>query len=428
MARGSVFSTLRRVRLEHAKLPTDLVESHEQGRLVLFVGAGVSLPAPSCIPLLDGLAYRVADQLGLSGTVDGSSAPEEMFEELDGQGLGVHAVVHRIVGESQAPNDVHRAVAEIARAGPAIRIVTTNYDRHLAACLPESVRVFEAPDLPGDEDFEGVVHLHGWVEQEPNRLIVTKSDFAEAYMQPLSPTLAFLHRLFASKTVLFVGYSADDTLMQYVLRAARGRTDLFTIQERPVASKWEELDIDAVAYESHDLLPTVLGKWARRVSAIPTQHDEWVSRVVASCASLDELSARDESYLSDVVANPDLVRVFTRHARGPIWFRWVAERVDTALFEPAKASFGAVDEALLEWFLGHFDADDETANEVVRLIVSHRRRIHPKLAMSLEMRLSFQGVISSAAAARLRLVLRRRCSEVSRRTGHPVRRASTAMG
>lgn len=405
MARGSVISTLRRVRLEHAELPAGLVEAHRHGRLVLFVGAGVSLQPPSSIPLLGELAHRVADELGLGHADDDSRAPEEMFEELAGKGLGVHAVVRRIVGESPAPNDVHSAVAEIARAGPAVRIVTTNYDRHLAACLPGNVRVYEAPDLPGDEDFEGVVHLHGWVEQEPSRLIVTKSDFAEAYMQPLSPTLAFLHRLFASKTVLFVGYSADDTLMQYVLRAARGRTDLFTIQERPVASKWEELDIDAVAYESHDLLPTVLGEWARRVSATPTQHDGWVSRVVASCASLDELSARDESYLSDVVANPDLVRVFTRHARGPIWFRWVAERVDSALFEPAKASFGAVDEALLEWFLGHFDADDETANEVVRLIVSHRRRIHPKLAMSLEMRLSFQGVISSAAAARLRLVL-----------------------
>ncbi|WP_423915658.1 SIR2 family protein [Candidatus Poriferisodalis sp.] len=289
------------MRLEHAELPTGLVEAHKQGCLVLFVGAGVSLPAPSCIPLLDGLAHRVADELGLGGAPDVSSAPEEMFEELEGRGLGVHAAVRRIVGESPAPNDVHRAVDELAQAGPAIRIVTTNYDRHLAACLPQNVRVYEAPDLPGDEDFEGVVHLHGWVEQEPSRLVITRSDFAEAYMQPLSPTLAFLHRMFASSTVLFVGYSADDTLMQYVLRAARGRTDLLTLHPRPDDPKWKALDITPVGYGHHDNLPLLLSEWAQRAGTTRDQHVDWVTRIVTECESLDGLSDLDESYLADVI-------------------------------------------------------------------------------------------------------------------------------
>ena len=328
-----------------------------------------------------------------------------MLEDLAGSGLGVHAAIREIISGSAAPNDAHRAVAELCRAGQAIRIVTTNYDRHLSASLPPDVRVYESPDLPGDEDFTGVVHLHGSIAQEPSRLVATKSDFAGAYMQPLSSTLAFLHRLFTSKTVLFLGYSADDLLMQYVLRAARGRTDLYTIQERPVDAKWEGLDIEPVVYESHDLLPSVLGEWARRVSASPARHDEWVSRIVSSCASLDELSDRDDSYLWEVVSNPDLVRVFTRHARGPVWFRWVAERVDSALFDPAKKTLGVADKALLDWFLDNFHADDETANEVVRLLIANGRRVHPDLAVNLEMRLSFQGDISSASAARLRLVL-----------------------
>ena len=405
MVCGSAFSTLRRMRLEHADLPAALVAAHHEGRLAVFVGAGVSKPSPSSIPLFSDLVSQVAVELGAGDVPVGSKRPEDVLEDLAGRGLGVHAAIHELISGSAAPSDAHRAVAELCSAGQAVRIVTTNYDLHLSASLPGDVPAYEAPDLPGDEDFTGVVHLHGSIAQEPNRLVATKSDFAEAYMQPLSSTLAFLHRLFTSKTVLFVGYSADDPLMQYVLRAARGRTELFTLQERPVASKWEELDIEPVAYESHDLLPTVLGEWARRVSATPAQHDEWVSRVVSGCASLEELSDRDESYLSDVVSNPDLVRVFTRHARGPVWFRWVAERVDSALFKPAKETLGAVDEALLEWFLGNFDADDETANEVVRLFISNRQRVHPRLAMSLEMRLSFQGDISSAAAASLRLVL-----------------------
>lgn len=393
------------MRLEHAELPAALVEAHHEGQLVVFVGAGVSNPSPSSIPLFSDLVSQVAEELAVGDSWNKSKTPEDVLEDLDGRELGVHAAIHQIISGSTAPNDAHRAVAELCCAGPTIRIVTTNYDRHLSASLPADVRVYESPDLPGDEDFTGVVHLHGSIAQEPDRLVATKSDFAGAYMQPLSSTLAFLHRLFTSKTVLFVGYSADDLLMQYVLRAARGRTDLYTFQERPVDSKWEDLAIEPVTYASHDLLPAVLGEWARRVSASPAQHGEWVSRIVSSCASLEELSDRDDSYLWEVVSNPDLVRVFTRHARGPVWFRWVAERVDSALFDPAKKTLGVADKALLDWFLDNFHADDETANEVVRLLVSNGRRVHPDLAANLEMRLSFQGDISSASAAKLRLVL-----------------------
>ena len=372
---------------------------------MLFVGAGVSLPAPSCIPLLGELTDRVAGELGREVPPDDSRAPEEIFEEFAGHGLGVHAAVRGIVNESPAPNEVHRAIAEIAQAGPAVRIVTTNYDRHLEACLPSSVPVYEAPDLPGDEDFEGVVHLHGRVGEEPSRLIVTKSDFAEAYMQPLSPTLAFLHRMFASKTVLFVGYSADDALMQYVLRGARGRTDLLTLHARPEDPKWDALDIVAVGYGHHDDLPLVLGHWAQRTSATRDQHVDWVTRILTECESLDGLSELDESYLADVISDPDLVGVFTRIARGPVWIRWVAERANTALFAPTSENLSNVDDALLLWFLEHFNDDDDTANAVLGALVDCHGHIHSRLWANLVMRLDFRGGASEEAIARLRLVL-----------------------
>ena len=44
-----------------------------------------------------------------------------------------------------------------------------------------------------------------------------KDDFAASYMQQNSPTLLFLQRLVASQTVLFIGYSLKDTLMDYIL-------------------------------------------------------------------------------------------------------------------------------------------------------------------------------------------------------------------
>lgn len=222
--------------------PPGLVQAFNEGRLTLFAGAGVSKDSPSCVPLLGGLADRVAAELGVpsSPDADGGTTPTpvDRLGQYASAGLGVHEAVHKIVSQSAEPNDAHRAVCGLARAMGTIRIVTTNYDRHISACLPEGTRVYEAPDFPGDGDFAGVVHLHGSVDQEPGRLVVTEDDFARSYMQWNSPTLSFLHRLFASQTVLFVGYSVEDTLMQYILRATETSTGIYALTRDPDLSQW----------------------------------------------------------------------------------------------------------------------------------------------------------------------------------------------
>ena len=100
---------------------------------------------------------------------------EERRQELAVRGLNVHAVVHEIIWASEAPNAAHQAIASLAMVGPPGRIVTTNYDRHLSACLPDVTSPYVPPDLPGSTDFTGVVHIHGSIDQDPKRLVVTKS-------------------------------------------------------------------------------------------------------------------------------------------------------------------------------------------------------------------------------------------------------------
>ena len=67
------------MRVEYAELPESLVRAHKDGSLVLFVGAGASEAAPSCLPLFDDLAKLVDDELGIPR--DDSIPPEKRLEE-----------------------------------------------------------------------------------------------------------------------------------------------------------------------------------------------------------------------------------------------------------------------------------------------------------------------------------------------------------
>ena len=50
-----------------------------------------------------------------------------------------------------------------------------------------------------------------------------------------------------------------------------------------------------------------------------------MARIVSDRVEGDALTPQDGSYLADVVSDLDLVRIITSHARGPVWFRWVAK-------------------------------------------------------------------------------------------------------
>ena len=398
------------MRLDGARIPAGLVQAFSKSRLTLFVGAGVSKGSPSCVPLLDELADRVEAELGApsSPTADDGASPAptpvERLGQLASAGLGVHEAVRKIVSESAGANDTHRAVCDLAQAMGAIRIVTTNYDRHLSACLPEGTRVYEAPDFPGDGDFAGVVHLHGSVDQEPDRLVVTEDDFARSYMQWNSPTLSFLHRLFANQTVLFVGYSLEDTLMQYILRATETSTGIYALTRNPDSPQWQELGVEPVGYRSHDDLPGLLGEWAERSAASGDYHDRRVARITADTRGIEDLSPLDESYLSDLVADPGLVNIFTFHARGPVWLRWAGTRPDAKFFAP-KAELGEADKPLALWFIAHHNDDEESAVETLHLIVENGGSLHETLWLNMAMDYEPRGGATRETGNRLLLAL-----------------------
>jgi NAD-dependent SIR2 family protein deacetylase len=171
--------------------PDQLIDAHGAGELVVFAGAGVSMPLPTGLPSFKALAVQVGNEAGL---------PLGRFDQLDaylgrvtGTGYPVKERVAQVISAGGAPNVLHAAVLGLFKDAASVRIVTTNFDRKLwdvaAGRWSEPPREDVAPALPFGGDMEGIVYLHGAVHDSTARLVVTDRPRAERSrcLSPLSP-------------------------------------------------------------------------------------------------------------------------------------------------------------------------------------------------------------------------------------------------
>ena len=191
-------------------LPTEVVGAHAEGRLVFFVGAGASMDPPSSLPSFSGLARELASLARVP--FDGKAAMDTFLGSLP-TSFDTHAQALRLIDRGDSThNPTHSAIVRVASAIAPARIVTTNFDDHLASAAVDSSAQIEdkwiGPALPLGDAFTGIVHLHGSVLRAPHDLVLTDRDFGRAYLTD-AWTTRFLQRMFAAFTVLFIGYSHD---------------------------------------------------------------------------------------------------------------------------------------------------------------------------------------------------------------------------
>ncbi|MFA0108242.1 SIR2 family protein, partial [Vibrio splendidus] len=106
-----------------------------------------------------------------------------------------------------------------------VRLVTTNFDRLFDLCKPD-IHTFIPPRLPElnhSVEFNGTVYLHGKVNEDgtgaaSNGFVLSSSEFGDAYLANGWAT-SFVKGILEKYVVVFVGYSADDPPIQYLLEA-----------------------------------------------------------------------------------------------------------------------------------------------------------------------------------------------------------------
>jgi SIR2-like domain len=283
--------------------PDELLIARDEGRVVFFCGAGVSQAKAGLRDFID-LARDVANKLSIPPDNPARQliSAIETFQPIPGVGSLVAADrvfglierdyqsrdIYRAIAASLKPDGApdltaHRALLDLA-TGPdgIIRLITTNFDLLFEDCDPK-IPVSRQPRLPDplrSQDFRGIIHLHGHVTADytdaaGDGLIISSGEFGRAY---LSDRWAadFIKTVLERFFVVFVGYSADDPPMQYLLEALNrspgsfsGAYALQSGSYEDAEARWVQKGVKPIVYEAdqHSLLWGSMDLWAEEHDA-----------------------------------------------------------------------------------------------------------------------------------------------------------------
>lgn len=325
-------------------IPDELLVARDEGRVVFFCGSGVS-KARAGLPDFYGLAETVLKKLGTSPT----SPAYELFnlaKRLKDEGFDNLISADRIFGllekdffSRQIENAVasalkpkknvdlsaHKIILDLAKAGGKTKLITTNFDRLFDQCDANftTYKPPRLPDIAKNEEFNGIVYLHGcsnidYTSTDTTGFVLSSSEFGNAYLADGWAT-AFYKEIIQKYVVVFIGYSADDPPVQYLLEAINRKSgqfkDVYAFQvgdEVDAIARWSHKGIRAIPYKDgneHNALWDSLCEWSER--AKNPQH--WYEAVLEK-ARLGPSSLRphERGQIAHMLSNTEGAKIFAK--------------------------------------------------------------------------------------------------------------------
>lgn len=381
---------------EPIEIPDELLEAQEQGRLVIFAGAGVSMGEPSNLPSFEQLAAKIAGSHPLAGEMGSfTNRLDRFLGELSRRNVNVQERCRSIIDKSDSkPTELHRSLVDLFINREDIRIVTTNFDDHFTAVIDGQgleIDSYHAPALPLGHQFSGLVHLHGSIKRA-QPLVLTDEDFGRAYLTE-GWAREFLQRLFAEFTTLFVGYSQNDLPVEYLARGMSGRSMAphFALTDAGEAGKWTSLGIREIAFEKtpgpnrFENLYAGVRKWATFNKLQPTDIAERVKAIVCAPENITP-NQTESSLLRRCLERRDSCHFFTNQAKGWRWVKWLQEQgFLQPLFDTSRRELTEPDRHLAYWLAKNILAEE--SDEGLLLVKKHNGRLGPRLWSALRWRL-----------------------------------------
>ncbi len=187
----------------------------------------------------------------------------------------------------------HRILLDLATTPEGtVQLVTTNFDRLFDDC-GRNLRVWQPPRLPNPSlpnEINGIVYLHGrstptYTAAENDGFVLSSSEFGRAYLSDGWAT-TFIREILGKYIVVFVGYTADDPPVQYLLEALRktsgNRENAYAFQSGDhddAIARWRHKGVEAIPYSPDDAHATLwqsLDAWAERAR----NPDAWLTKVI----------------------------------------------------------------------------------------------------------------------------------------------------
>lgn len=388
--------------------PERLLDALRDGRLVVFAGAGVSMGAPAHLPSFRELARQVAEGATLS--IGDADAEDRFLGRLKKSGADVHRRAAQLLqGDCTQPAELHISLLRLYTKAEDVRIVTTNFDRlfeqaadHVFNAAPKT---FHAPALPLGRRFRGIVHIHGTV-WEPSEMVLTDRDFGRAYLTESEGwARRFLVDLFSNFGVLFVGYSHNDTIMNYLSAALprdndRARYALIG-DKADTPERWISLGITPVVFHQEHKgdfseLERGVASLGRHIQRRIWDRRNEISQIAGGTPPVDEVSA---GVIDHALTDPVLTRFFVDAAALPEWIDWLDARKHlSALF--AAGDLDEQHKALAWWLADKFAIEHQIA--LFSLIRRYGGHLNPQLWHEIAWQIGKKGdaVMDSAVLSR----------------------------
>ena len=185
-----------------------LAEELEKGKLVVFVGAGVS--KNSGLPDWKELIKDYAEYRGIKKFTSKEylTIPEEVFERYSS--LKYYEIVEKTFSGKYFPNSIHRILKEMDLT----YIITTNYDTLIEDEIKNLQVVSKDEDLPYTSSNKMLIKMHG--DFKNKNIVLKKSDY-DNYEKNFQLISTLIKGLFTTNTILFIGYSYNDTNVQQIM-------------------------------------------------------------------------------------------------------------------------------------------------------------------------------------------------------------------
>lgn len=191
-----------------------LAEELQNQKLVIFVGAGVSMN--SDLPSWSSLVKYYAEYMGIKkdnySSEEMLEIPEKFYNHFGK--IKYYDILEKTFKGNHEPNFIHKALSKLNLD----YIITTNYDNLIETELNENNEydlVTKDEELAYSKSKKMIIKMHGDIE---NRNVVLKKSDYDKYEQNFPLITTFVKSLFTTNTVLFIGYSLNDINVKNIMK------------------------------------------------------------------------------------------------------------------------------------------------------------------------------------------------------------------
>ena len=393
-------------------IPDSVFEAALSSNLVIFAGAGVSVSPPVNLPLFNSLVDRIKSAVDPGNflrerkhkldkeTPVYTETPEQYLSYLEHEGKNVKETCSLLVDPHGQFTNLHTNILRLLDANRHVRLVTTNFDN----CFENSMevlgceaKVFASPALPLGKSVNGVVHLHG-VYSDLETMILTAEDYGEAYVSN-GWVARFLVDLFKTYTVLFVGYSCGDSLVDYLTRSISSEISghAFVLCKDSDVDDWQMRGVEPIVFNDFDSLPKIFEDWASYAESSVT---EKVVHIRDICQA-NNMNQADKDFIIQALRWPDeddrylFTSEFCKTASDIEHFQLLKNNGFLSFLSSKNP--GRQDLLLLDWMVAKFSTNETAALQ--DLCVQYLYELTPIFFERLFWRLSTSDIPESIIAS-----------------------------